>query len=138
MSNIPNYSSSRSLKKTIPEKYYLDSVISSFPERINNLRDTDMQMWILTYFLEILAITKVCELALDFSTVEEMPTDFIVEWSKIWASSAISPFNKKDFDNYSNPLQGFIEEHSDKWRLDLLKFSQFSIESRIGTISRSL
>ena len=38
------------------------------------------------------------------------------------------------FDNNPDNLQGFYKRDNKKWRINILKFAQFSIESNINTI----
>ena len=125
--------------RSIQKKYFLSSVIKSLPNgTISNLRDDDYELYLLTKFLLILAATKVCALSLEKSTLHEMPVDLVTNWCRIWNNSSVSPFDDSDFKENKSPLQGFYERDSKKWRINILKFAQFSIESNINTIKLSI
>jgi|TARA_B110000902_G_scaffold4269_1_gene4939 hypothetical protein len=121
--------------RSIQKKYFLKSVTESLPNgTISNLRDDDYQMYLLTKFLLILAATKVCMLSLEKSTFDETPVDLITNWCRIWNNSSVPPFDDSDFKENKSPLQGFYKRDNKKWRINILKFAQFSIESNINTI----
>jgi len=121
--------------RSIQKKYFLKSVTESLPNgTISNLRDDDYQMYLLTKFLLILAATKVCMLSLEKSTFDETPVDLITNWCRIWNNSSVPLFDDSDFKENKSPLQGFYERDNKKWRINILKFAQFSIESNINTI----
>lgn len=121
-------------ERTLDKKYHLKEVIESLPEKKNNLRESDFEMWLLTYFLQILSITKVCEIITD----DEIPANLIHEWCVIWDYSSASPFKAQDLKKNINPLQSFYDRDNKKWKFNLIKFSQFSIEANIKTLKNSL